>query len=204
MKKKFIESVFSFVSKYQKCDELQEKVIRYGLEALYNLISKLIVMLVISIILGIWREYLLLVIIYASARRYAYGLHAKSSITCWLTTLPIYLLGCYFIRYVNIPQSMVYILWIFGFISFAKWAPADTPARPLIHPEIRKKQKIKASIVCLLYLGCILYFQNQLLTNGLIYCLTVQAICINPLTYKITKTPFNNYKIYYEKHGLNY
>lgn len=204
MKKKFIDKSFRFISKYQQCDELKEKTIRYGLEALYNLLSKLIVMLILSILLGIWREYFLLVIIYASVRCYAYGLHAKKSITCWMTTLPIYILGCYFIKYMIIPQPIIYILWIFGFLSFVKWAPADTPARPLIHAEIRKKQKIKASIICIIYLFCIVGFQKQLLTNAVIYCLTIQAICINPITYKITKTPFDNYKLYYEKHGLNY
>ncbi len=204
VKKWFVESCFQFISKYQQCDDLTERTIRYGLETLYNLFSKLIVMLILSIFLGIWKEYLLLVILFASARRYAYGLHAKKSYLCWITTLPIYILGCYFIRYVMIPQPIIYILWILGFISFVKWAPADTPARPLIHVELRKKQKIKASIICIIYLICIVGFQNQLIANAIIYCLTIQAICINPITYKITKTPFDNYKLYYEKHGLNY
>jgi accessory gene regulator B len=204
VKKRFIEYSFRFISKYQPCDELKEKILRYGLETLYNLFSKLFVMLIISIILGIWKEYLLLVLLFASARRYAYGIHAKKSFICWITTLPIYILGCYFIKYVIIPQPLIYVLWIFGFLSFVKWAPADTPSRPLIHAEIRKKQKIKASIICIIYLFCIIGFQMQILSNAIIYCLTVQAICINPITYKLTKTPFDNYKLYYEKHGLNY
>lgn len=203
MKKKFIENTYLFITKYQDCDELKTKKIKYGLEALYNLITKVVVMLIISIILGIWREYLLLVLIYASARRYAYGIHAKKSIICWITTLPIYLVGCYIIRCISLPNYLIYILWFFGFISFLLWAPADTPARPLIHKEIRKKQKIKACLTCIIYLFCIILFQYPLINNAIIYCLVVQSICINPITYKLTKTPFANYKLYYEKHGLN-
>jgi len=199
-----MESSYQFIAKYETCDELKTKKLIYGLEALYNLITKFIVMLFITIILGIWKEYLLLILIYSSARRYAYGLHAKNTITCWLTTLPIYLLGCYFIRSISIPSNLMYGLWFFGFLSFLFWAPADTPARPLIHSEIRKKQKIKACLVCLIYLFCIIGFQNPLLSNACIYCLIIQSICINPLTYKLTKTPFDNYKLYYKNHGLNY
>ena len=203
LKKKFIETSYNFISCYEKCDDLQTKKLKYGLEAVYNLITKLVVMLLLSILLGIWKEYILLVIVYASARRYAYGLHAKKSITCWCTTLPIYLLGCYFIKYMAIPSYLMYILWSIGFLSFFLWAPADTPARPLIHSETRKKQKAKACMVCVVYLTLILTIQNQVLSNALVYCLIIQSICINPITYKLTNTPFNNYKVYYEKHGLN-
>ena len=96
------------------------------------------------------------------------------------------------------------LLWFLGFGSFLLWAPADTPARPLIHKEIREKQKLYACATCILYLSFILIFQNQIVNNVIIYSLLVQVICINPLTYFVTKTPFDNYKLYYKNHGLNY
>lgn len=204
VKKKFIEMSCALICKYENCDELQLKKIKYGLESVYTLITKVIVMFILAILLHLLKEYLLLILIYSTARRYAYGLHAKKSITCWLVTLPTYMLGCYFIKFVSIPTIIMYVLWVCGFISFFLWAPADTPARPLIHPEIRRKQKIKACFICIGYLICILVFQTQWLNNAFIYSLIVQSICINPITYKITKTPFDNYKLYYETHGLNY
>ena len=204
MKRKFVNASYQFIAKYEECDELKEKKIKYGLELLYNVITKLIVMLILSILLGLFKEYILFTIIFAITKRYTYGIHAKKSLTCWLITLPIYIGGSYFIRYAMIPSYAIYVIWLFGFTSFAIWAPADTPAKPLIHPEIRKKQKVFACITCLFYLMIILFFQYNAMNNAIIYSLIVQSICINPLTYLVTKTTYANYKVYYQKHGLNY
>lgn len=204
MKKRCIQKCCDFIQKYIKCDELKIKKLKYGLEALYNLFTKIIVMLILSIIFGIWKEYILLIFTYALVRRYAYGIHAKKSIICWVTTLPIYLLGSCFIKYGSISNYLLYGIWCFSFVSFILWAPADTPALPLIHLEKRKVQKIKSCTVCVAYLAFIIFFQNSTLNKAFIYSLLVQSICINPITYKLTNTPFNNYKVYYAKHGLNY
>jgi len=40
---------------------------------------------------------------------------------------------------------------------------------------------------------------NEILNNALLYGILIQIIMINPLTYKITKTKFNNYKYYHKK-----
>jgi len=204
VKKRVLDASFNFILKYQNCDELAKKKIKYGLEMLYNIITKLVVMLIISLILGIWKEYLLFTLIYAYTKKYTYGVHAKSSIACWLITLPVYLGGCYFIRYIQIPTPINYIIILISFIAFLLWAPADTPGRPLIHKEIRKKQKILACSICILYAIIISFFHSKLISNTIIYSLIVQIICINPLTYLLTKTPYANYKAYYKKHGLNF
>lgn len=204
MKKKVVLICYQFINKYVPCDELKEKKIKYGIETLYNLLTKVFVMLILSIILGIWKQYLLFIPIYALTRRYAYGIHAKKSFICWLATIPSFMLGCYFMKYSILPTFLKYSLWGISFVSFIFWAPADTPNLPLIHPEIRKKQKSKSCIICIIYLLIILLLKNGNLVNGCIYALVLQSICINPLTYKLTKTPFNNYKLYYAKRGLNY
>ena len=204
MKRNFIEKCYQFISKYQTCDELQAKKIKYGLEGIYNVLTKVIVMAIITIILGIWKSYILLIIFYALARRYAYGLHSKSSITCWILTLTIYIFGSYFIHYAHLQNYIIYFIWCFSFLSFLLLAPADTPKRPLIHKEKRRIQKIKSCIICLIYLGLIFLFQNCFINNAIIYSLFVQSLCINPLLYKITNTPFDNYKTYCKNHGLNF
>lgn len=203
MKKKFIDNCYNFITNYEDCDDLKTKKIRYGLETIYNLLTKLIVLTILTLWLNIFKDFILLVVCYSLARRYAYGLHAKTSIACWITTLPIYLLGCYIIHYVSIPNYLVYSLWSFSFLSFLLWAPADTPQRPLIHENIRKKQKIKACTICLIYL-LLIGLQISFVTSACIYSLLIQSICINPITYKLTHTPFDNYKIYGKTHGLNY
>ena len=195
---------YQFITKYEECDELKTKKIKYGLELLYNVITKLIVMLILSILIGLFKEYILFTIVFAITKRYTYGIHAKKSITCWFITLPIYLGGSYFIHNAVLPSYVIYLIWLFSFISFALWAPADTPAKPLIHQEIREKQKLLACATCFIYLAIILIFQYNSINNAIVYSLIVQSICINPVTYLLTKTTYANYKVYYQKHGLNY
>ena len=78
------------------------------------------------------------------------------------------------------------------------WAPADTPKKPLIRKEQRRKCKILSIIIVLIYTLIFLINKNPIINNSIIYALIIQIIFINPLTYKLTKTQFNNYK-YYKK-----
>lgn len=198
MKEKFVSSSINFISKYQKCDDLKLKRLKYGLEGIYSLVVKTFVVLIISIITQTLIETLLLMIFYAGIRTFSYGMHAKNNITCWITTILIYN-GCPFlIANINLPTLMGYIILFIALISMILWAPADTPKKPLIRKKQRKKCKILSIIIVLIYTLIFLINKNPIINNSIIYALIIQIIFINPLTYKLTKTQFNNYK-YYKK-----
>lgn len=203
MKDKFIEKCCHFISKYENCDDLKIKKLKYGLEVIFNLLTKTIILFIVSMVLGIWQEYLLLILIYTLIRMYTYGIHAKSTLACWITTTLVYIGGGLLIKYIIIPQTVTIIIWLISLASFAIWAPADTPAKPLIRADKRKKQKIKACLVCFILLVVLIIHPSQIVNNTICYSLFVQSICINPITYWITKTPFANYKLYLKTHGLN-
>ena len=198
MKEKFVSSSINFISKYQKCDDLKLKRLKYGLEGIYSLVVKTFVVLIISIITQTLIETLLLMIFYAGIRTFSYGMHAKNNITCWITTILIYN-GCpLLIANINLPTLMGYIILFIALISMILWAPADTPKKPLIRKEQRKKCKILSIIIILIYTLIFLINKNSIINNSIIYALIIEIIFINPLTYKLTKTQFNNYK-YYKK-----
>lgn len=198
MKEKFVSSSINFISKYQKCDDLKLKRLKYGLEGIYSLVVKTFVVLIISIITQTLIETLLLMIFYAGIRTFSYGMHAKNNITCWITTILIYN-GCPFLKAnINLPTLMGYIILFIALISMILWAPADTPKKPLIRKEQRRKCKILSIIIVLIYTLIFLINKNPIINNSIIYALIIQIIFINPLTYKLTKTQFNNYK-YYKK-----
>lgn len=198
MKEKFVSSSINFISKYQKCDDLKLKRLKYGLEGIYSLVVKTFVVLIISIITQTLIETLLLMIFYAGIRTFSYGMHAKNNITCWITTILIYN-GCpLLIANINLPTLMGYIILFIALISMILWAPADTPKKPLIRKEQRRKCKILSIIIVLIYTLIFLINKNPIINNSIIYALIIQIIFINPLTYKLTKTQFNNYK-YYKK-----
>lgn len=198
MKGKFIKQSLNFIKSKKKITNLEEKKLLYGLEAFYNLFTKTIVLIILAIIFDCLKELILLTFIYSTLRLYGFGIHAKTSLQCWFTTLPIYIGGCLFIRYCELPIVILYILWIFSFISFILFAPADTPARPLIHKEKRIRAKILSIVILLFYLFIFIIYPNKLINNTILYGLLMECISINPLVYKLFNTPFNNYR-YFQK-----
>ncbi len=199
MKEKFVNSSIKFISKYQECDDLKIKKLNYGLQGIYNLIVKLSIVIIIAIITKTINQTLLFLLFYAGIRTFSYGLHAKSNLACWITTIIIYNIIPYFIKNINFPIYMSYIALIVALISMILWAPADTPKKPLIRKKNRKKCKIISIIVVIIYTIIIFMINNTMITNSITYALIIQSIVINPLTYKITKTQFNNYKYYKKK-----
>ena len=196
LKQKFIKNAMHLITKKRNLTILEEKKLRYGLEAFYNLITKTIVLILLAIIFDFVFELVLLTIIYSTLRLYGFGIHAKTSLQCWFTTLPIYICGCLFIKYSVLPDVLIYIIWAIGFISFLLFAPADTPARPLIHKEKRIRAKIFSIIILLVYLTIIIFYNKQFLSNALLYGILMECIAINPLTYRLFNTPYNNYKTF--------
>lgn len=196
MKKKFINNSLNYIETTRNLTPLEKKKIKYGLEGFYNLFTKLFVMIILAIILNLLKELFLLIIIYSFLRLYGFGIHAKKTWQCWLTTIPIYIGGCLLIKYITISPTFSNLIWIFGFISFLLYAPADTKARPLIHKNKRIRAKILSLfIIIALYLINYLY-PNQELLNTSLYALIIQSIAMNPLTYKLFNEPYKNYKAY--------
>ena len=198
MKEKFINSSINFISKYQECDDLKLKRLKYGLEGIYSLIVKISVVILISIITKTLTETLLFILFYAGIRTFSFGWHAKSNIACWITTLLIYNVILYFIINIDYPIYIGYIILGISLISMVLWAPADTPKRPLIRKKQRLKSKILSITVLVLYAVIYITINSNPLKNIILYSLLIQTILINPVTYKITNTRFNNYK-YYKK-----
>lgn len=201
MKKKVINKLLTIITNNKDCTEKDIKIYSYGLEGLYNLFTKTFVILIITLLLNTAKEFGLILLFYAPLRSFGFGIHAESAIKCWIATLIIYILGSILIKEIVILKCAAFIIWIFAFISFLLWAPADTPKRPLIRENQRKKQKAKVCIITVIYLLLIILFNSNTLINAISFSLLVQMICVNPITYKLTNTQFNNYKYY--KKGLS-
>lgn len=201
MKKKVVNKLLTIITNNKECSEKDIKVYSYGLEALYNLFTKTFVILIITLLLNTAKEFGLILLFYVPLRTFGFGLHAESSLKCWVATLTIYVFGSLLVKEIIIVNEVALLIWTFAFISFLLWAPADTPKRPLIREKQRKKQKIKVCIITIIYLLLILFINSNTLINAISFSLLVQMICVNPITYKLTNTQFNNYKYY--KKGLS-
>ena len=197
MKKLIINKCMELVTTYNK-DLSQRDIdkIKYGLEGLYLTITKLIFIIIVSIILGIWKETLLLIIIFNGIRLTAFGVHAKRSIDCLISSTLFFILFPIICIKLTIPLIVKVILFIPLTVLIGIFAPADTEKRPLINKKKRKIYKILSIIISIIYMTIAIVIKDNTLSNCFIFAIVIQIIIMLPITYKIFGVSYNNYKNY--------
>lgn len=177
-------------------NEEQLEIIEYGLEGLYLTIIKIIIILLLAIVLDILKETVLMIIFYNVTRFFTFGLHAKTSTACLITSLLLFIGGTYLATYLQIPLIVKIILSIICLILICIYAPADTEKRPLINPKKRKRFKIQSIIISIIMGVLIIYLNDSYISNFMVIGQLEAVIMILPITYKIYGLPYNNYKSY--------
>ena len=184
-----------YLTKGKNYSEREVKYIRYGLETVVILVTKTTVILLLSLLLGIFKETILLIIFYGLIRGFAFGIHASSNIYCWVTSILVYTIIPLLIK--NwIPSNIIMItMAVISTIVLISFAPADTSKRPLKDRRKRIKNKIITSIIAVSY-TLIITTMDFSINSILMWALMIQAFCTNPLSYKLFNQTYNNYKKY--------
>lgn len=201
MKKAFLNWSLSLIRNNKpniSSDELDE--IRYGLEGIYLTFTKAIFISVAAYFLGIFKEMIIMLLFFNILRTTAFGLHAKKSWMCWLSSSIIFLLLPYISRYIIIPFYLKIILGILAIILMFKYAPADTEKHPLVNLKKRKIWKIMSVIDCSLMVLVSLIIKNETINTLIFFAIYIQILLIHPFIYKLFNLSYDNYKTYL---GLN-
>jgi len=170
--------------------------VKYGLELIYISITKMIVILIVSIIFGLLKETLLVILFSNGLRTFAYGIHAKKSWHCHVSSILVFIFLPFMFKNIEFSIIQKTLISIFCFIGYALFAPADTHKRPLINKNHRKKLKLNTLFVCSLYILIIFILKDNIITNMIILSMIVECFAINPIIYKLCDMPYNNYKTY--------
>lgn len=188
-----VNSSMNLIKDLNKYDKIQLEKIKYGIESIYLTITKFVIITLISLLLGLQKEMLLLLILFNILRITAFGLHASKSIYCWISS-SIAFIGIPFICKNIIFSNITYIILpIICLLCFILYAPADTVKRPLINQKKRKIYKFFSITLCIIYLIMIIILKNILFKNLLMFSLILESILILPITYKVFKLPYKNY-----------
>lgn len=195
--KVFADKSLIFLKKHITYEtERDEHLVHYGLQALYIMTTKMILITILAIILGIAKEMYIFTFFYAILRLYASGMHLSTSMGCNIFS-SITLLGFTMLSiHTNLFIEYRIIIAGLSVIIFSLYSPADTRNKPIINSERRLKHKIISILLCLAYLLLILIIKSNLILNCITYAMITQTILILPITYKIFKQPYNNYKNY--------
>lgn len=198
MIKNFIvnKSMETVSSIYPEYDTVKINEIKYGLEAVYLCLTKVFVILFISFLLGIFKEAIILLLLFNGLRMVAFGIHASKSWMCWISSIILFIGFPYLCINVNPPQYVHYIIIGLSFICFLLYAPADTKKRPLVRKNRRLKFKILTIIVSCIYIALFIYTDSIFLKNVITSALLIESVLIHPLTYKVFNLPYKNYERY--------
>lgn len=197
MKKKLLNYCMKLVkNKFPEYDEDRLEIIEYGLEGLYLTITKIIIIICLSLILGILKKVLLLLLFYNIIRFSAFGLHAKKSSHCLVISLSLFIGGVYICDYVYLSLMAKTIISIICIILMAKYAPADTEKRPLINHKKRIRYKVLSILSSMIFAILIVIFNEYSISNYLLFGMFESTLMILPISYKILDLSYDNYKRY--------
>lgn len=196
MKEIFVNKSISLIQKNYSYDNIMYERIRYGLEIIYLSVTKIFVILLVSYLLGMLKETIILIIFSTPLRNYSYGIHAKKSWHCYVSSILCFVLLPKLIINYNLSIILRIAISIYALTSMIIYAPADTHKRPIINTKHRRKLKFTSIIITLIYLFLAIVIYDNYICNLIYLALVVQSTAINPITYKIFKMPYNNYKAY--------
>ena len=196
MRNAVINNYLNFIKKNYSYDDIKLAELKYGLEAIYILISKSIVIFTTSFILGIFKEVFIFSLIYSLIRMPSFGLHATKSWICLVSSLICFVTIPYICTITNIDIYTKALLCIINILLMYKNAPADTYKRPIINKKRRNNYKTISTLLAIIASFISLFIQNSFISNTLVFACLLQNIMISPITYRLFKLPYNNYKKY--------
>lgn len=179
-------------------DEKAEEI-NYGLQLLIGELPKTFIFILISILLGVFKEFLITIIVIFPYRAFSGGFHLKTHLGCILGTSMFYCGIAYISKLSLFSYNTKYILtiliWIFGMLMCKLYAPADTENVPILRKKERKTKRILSYIVLTITLIIGTVIKNNTISNIIILGMLVQSIMISKLAYRITNNKYG-YEVY--------
>lgn len=200
MKKFIIESCMNYIKKHGNYTDENLKEIEYGLISIYLTVSKFIVISIISILLGIFKEMIIFTLIFNILRMPAFGLHATKSWICLISSIILFIFIPCLCIYLNLNIYLKAIICSLGIIFMNKNAPADTYKRPIISKKRRYIYKTISTLLAIIFSFASIFIKNEFISNCLIFSLILENCLISPFVYKLFKLPYNNYITYLKEH----
>ncbi len=176
--------------------EVELEQIEYGLTGIYLSVTKLIIISLLALWLGILKECLCFTLIFAIIRTNAFGMHLTKSWICLIASSIVFLGIPWLAMNITMPIWLKGILGILTILLIFKYSPADTHKRPIINPKKRLRHKILATITACIFTLISIFLKNQFLANCFLMSLCLMCFMIFPITYRIFHLPYNNYLRY--------
>ena len=184
----------TFLNKYNKYSEEDKDKLMYGLEGLYLTLTKLIVIIGLSIIFGIFKEAIILLLLFNIIRYFGFGIHARKSIECLISSTLMFIILPYIFLKLNLDKNILLIISSVSLVSLIFFAPADTPKRPFYNKKKKMIRKTITLLIGIIYLILSLIIKDNTFITLLQLSILLEGIAVNPITYMIMKQTYNSGK----------
>lgn len=200
MKKFIVTQCINYIKKNSDYNDIKLKEIEYGLVSIYLTFSKIIIILILSLILGIFKEVIIFMIFFNILRTTGFGLHATKSWICLLSSTIIFICIPLMCKYIQMNVYIKVIICIIGILFIYKNAPADTKKKPIVNKKRRLIYKIITTVLAIIFSIIALTIKNNFLSNCLVFAIILENLMIAPTIYKLFKLPYNNYITFLKEH----
>lgn len=200
MKKFIINNCMNYIKKYNNYDEVKLKEIEYGLVSIYLTFSKIIIISIIALILGMFKEMIIFMIFFNILRTTGFGLHATKSWICLLSSIIIFIGFPLVCINLNINVYLKIVICCLCTILMYKNAPADTHKKPIVNKKRRLIYNMISTVFAIIFSFIAILIDNQFISNCLVFSLILENLLISPTIYKLFKLPYNNYITYLKEH----
>lgn len=195
----FSYSLANYMSKELELDEDKTDILRYGFEVIFGESLKIIVIFIIASLVGLTPYVLVCFLTIGIYRLFSGGYHSETYGRCFINSMILFL-GLGKLTQLVLPYFKPSVPLLFGFVIVTfiwslwiafKWAPAETPNKPLSHAE-KSRQKKLSLLWVLLWFGVTTYLTLGLpfekvgfIISGTLMAHILQSASVTPLGSKI-------------------
>lgn len=165
----------------------------YGFQIIIGGAVNAIVFLAVSLLLGILMPSLILISSFLALRLFAGGYHMNTHGKCLLVSLVLFVIAAITVKYTytywQTAHMMVLIAVTFtaGLYVLIKYAPKDTPNKPVTDPD--KIRKFKAlSVICLFFwllgISILAVFKYKMYVLSLSFGVLMELFAVTPTGHK--------------------
>lgn len=181
-------TVNAMKKKLKDMDDEKCEIINYGLYVLLSDMVKLIILLLISLVLGIFYYCIAAIAGFAVLRSFFGGVHSKTWIGCFLSNTTL-ILGNVYLSILLSNSNKFYVnnlIYILCFIIVFLYVPADHEHKPVESKKQRKMLRIVSFIVLAIHYFVSVTLLPQPFSSIFAISALISSVSTMPLVYIIT------------------
>lgn len=164
------------------------EIIAYSLQAIYGEILKLITLLILAKLLNILLPTLIITMVFSMFRVFAGGVHMNTKIKCFLIMFIMFLgsgqiVQCIVSSNYNPVYNLILIsiVALVGKLTIKRYAPQDTPNKPIVGYVKRQKfKKLSYIFLLIILILCLILIRNNLIVLSILTGLLLELWTITP------------------------